>query len=211
MSPPARKVDMEFLVALVTAFFLMIPVELPDKTFVATLVLSTRYSPGPVWIGVTLAFGVQCLVAVAAGRLVALLPQQPVRIVAAALFAVGAIVLVRSAGRAATAEREREEEFERRVGYVKRSGLHAAAASFLVLFVAEWGDLSQLLTAGLVAQGRHPLGVFAGSWAALTLISAGAILLGRVLMRYVSLSLIQYIGAAVCALLAVVTVAELLR
>ena len=47
---------MEFLVALVTAFVLVVPVELPDKTFVATLVLATRYSPGPVWLGVTLAF-----------------------------------------------------------------------------------------------------------------------------------------------------------
>jgi putative Ca2+/H+ antiporter (TMEM165/GDT1 family) len=48
--------------------------------------------------------------------------------------------------------------------------------------------------------------VFAGSWAALALISAAAVLLGRVLMRYVSLSLVQYVGAAVCALLAVITV-----
>jgi putative Ca2+/H+ antiporter (TMEM165/GDT1 family) len=197
---------MEFLVALVTAFVLVVPVELPDKTFVATLVLATRYSPGPVWLGVTLAFGVQCLVAVAAGRLVSLLPQRPVHLVAAALFAVGAVLLLRSAGRAAAEEREREEEFERKVGYAKRSGVRAALGSFGVLFVAEWGDLSQLLTAGLVAQGRQPLGVFAGSWAALALISLAAVLLGRVLMRYVSLSLVQYVGAAVCALLAVVTV-----
>jgi putative Ca2+/H+ antiporter (TMEM165/GDT1 family) len=197
---------MEFLVALVTAFALVVPVELPDKTFVATLVLATRYSPGPVWVGVTLAFGVQSLVAVVAGRLISLLPDRPVQLVAAGLFAVGAALLFRSAGRAAAEEREREEEFERKVGYGKRSGVRAAAASFGVLFVAEWGDLSQLLTAGLVAQGRHPLGVFAGSWAALALISAAAVLLGRVLMRYVSLSLVQYVGAAVCALLAVITV-----
>jgi putative Ca2+/H+ antiporter (TMEM165/GDT1 family) len=197
---------MQFLVALVTAFVLVVPVELPDKTFVATLVLATRYSPGPVWLGVTLAFGVQCLVAVAAGRLISLLPQRPVHLVAAGLFAVGAVLLVRSAGRAAAEEHEREEEFERKVGDTKRSGVRAALASFGVLFVAEWGDLSQLLTAGLVAQGRQPLGVFAGSWAALALISLAAVLLGRVLMRYVSLSLVQYVGAAVCGLLAVVTV-----
>jgi putative Ca2+/H+ antiporter (TMEM165/GDT1 family) len=196
---------MEFLVALVTAFVLVVPVELPDKTFVATLVLATRYSSVPVWTGVTAAFGVQCLVAVAAGRLISLLPERPVHLVAAALFAVGAVLLVRSAGRAAAEEREREEEFERKVGYAKRSGVRAAAASFGVLFLAEWGDLSQLLTAGLVAQGRHPVGVFVGSWAALALISATAVLLGRVILRYLSLSLVQYIGAGVCALLAVLT------
>src|SRR5438552_2928451 len=137
---------MEFLVALVTAFLLVVPVELPDKTFVATLVLATRYNPVPVWTGVTAAFGVQCLVAVTAGRLVSLLPERPVHLVAAALFAVGAVLLLRSAGRASAEERHREEEFERKLGYAKRSGVRAAVASFGVLFLAEWGDLSQLLT-----------------------------------------------------------------
>jgi putative Ca2+/H+ antiporter (TMEM165/GDT1 family) len=196
---------LEFLVAVVTAFALVVPVELPDKTFVATLVLSTRYRPGPVWIGVTLAFGIQCLVAVAAGRLVSLLPQRPVQLVAAALFAVGAVLLVRSAGRAAVEELKREREYETKVSRAPRSALGTAVASFAVLFVAEWGDLSQLLTAGLVARGGHPVAVFAGSWAGLAGISAAAVLLGRVLMRYVSLTVIQYVGAAVCGVLAVVT------
>jgi putative Ca2+/H+ antiporter (TMEM165/GDT1 family) len=199
------KEDMEFLVAAVTAFLLVVPVELPDKTFVATLVLATRYRPLPVWIGVTVAFGVQCLVAVLAGQLVSLLPQRPVHLVAAALFALGGILLLRSAGRAAAEEREREREFEGKVGKSPRSDLGAALASFGVLFVAEWGDLSQLLTAGLVARGMHPVAVFTGSWVALAAISGAAVLLGRVLMRYVSLAVVQYLGAAVCAVLAVVT------
>jgi putative Ca2+/H+ antiporter (TMEM165/GDT1 family) len=201
----------EFLVAGVTAFLLVVPVELPDKTFVATLVLSTRYRPGPVWIGVTLAFGIQCLVAVVAGRLVSLLPHGLVQLAAAGLFAVGAILLVSSARRAADEELEREREYERKVSTrAPRSGVSAALASFGVLFVAEWGDLSQLLTAGLVAQGAHPVAVFAGSWAGLAVISAAAVLLGRVLMRYVSLSVVQYVGAAVCAVLALVTVVALI-
>src|SRR5260221_10116183 len=84
---------MDFLLAAATAFILVVPVELPDKTFVATLVLATRYKPLPVWIGVTLAFGVQCLVAVAIGRAISLLPRGPVQIAAALLFVIGAIVL----------------------------------------------------------------------------------------------------------------------
>jgi putative Ca2+/H+ antiporter (TMEM165/GDT1 family) len=204
---------MEFLVAVVTAFLLVVPVELPDKTFVATLVLSTRYRPAPVWIGVTLAFGVQCLVAVVAGRLIALLPQTPVQLVAAALFLTGALLLIRSARRATEEEREREREreFEGKIGNTRRSGLNAALASFAILFVAEWGDLSQLLTAGLVAQGAHPVAVFAGSWAGLGAISAAAVLLGRVLMRYISLAVVQYVGAGVCTVLAVVTVVAALN
>jgi putative Ca2+/H+ antiporter (TMEM165/GDT1 family) len=196
---------MEFMVVAVTAFALVVPVELPDKTFVATLVLATRYRPFPVWVGVALAFGVQCLVAVSAGRLIALLPQEPVQIVAALLFATGAALLARSARNAKSEEQEQEARYEKRIPIGPRSSPRAALASFLVLFAAEWGDLSQLLTAGLVARGGHPAAVFVGSWAALIVVSGAAVLLGRVLMRYVSLALVQYIGAAVCLILAVLT------
>ena len=59
-----------------TAFALIFPVELPDKTFVASLVLATRYRPLPVWIGVSAAFFVQTVVAVTAGSLLSLLPSE---------------------------------------------------------------------------------------------------------------------------------------
>ena len=202
---------MSYVVAALTAIVLVVPVELPDKTFVATLVLATRYRPWPVWLGVVAAFGVQTAVAVLAGRLIALLPEAPVRLVAAALFALGAVLLVRSARRPAIEGQRQEQEYERRLGSDRRYGLRAAAASFLVLFVAEWGDLSQLLTVGLVARGGHPAAVFVGAWLGLAAVSGAAVLLGRVLMKYVSLALVQYVGAAVCAVLAVLTVVTVLR
>ena len=52
----------QFAVA-ATAFVLIFPVELPDKTFVATLVLATRFRPLLVWIGVASAFLVQTALA----------------------------------------------------------------------------------------------------------------------------------------------------
>src|SRR5581483_3622957 len=94
---------------------------------------------------------------------------------------------------------------EAKVGKESRTGRNAVLASFLVLFASEWGDLSQLLTVGLVARGGHPVAVFAGSWAGLALVSGAAVVLGRVLLRYVSLSVVQYVGAAVCLVLAVLT------
>lgn len=195
---------MDLSVAL-TAFLLILPVELPDKTFVATLVLATRYRPLPVWIGVGLAFGVQCLVAVTFGGLISRLPQLPVTLVAALLFAVGAVVLWRGASGADEEGREAEEEFAGRVR-PGVSGPRAAGASFVVLFVAEWGDLSQLLSAGLVVRYRDPVSVFAGSWAALLVVSAFGALLGRALLRRMSLSAVRKVGASVCAVLAVLTV-----
>jgi Ca2+/H+ antiporter, TMEM165/GDT1 family len=192
----------EALVAL-TAFGLILPVELPDKTFVATLVLSTRYPPLPVWLGVIAAFAVQCVVAVAAGTLISRLPDRPVELVAAALFAVGAAILFRSA-RKGDNEEEQEREYAERLSGSKR-GLRAAGASFLVLFTAEWGDLSQLLTAGLVASGNPPVPVFIGSWVALVVVSGLAVLLGRWLLKRVRLSIVRYVAAVVCAVLAVIT------
>jgi Ca2+/H+ antiporter, TMEM165/GDT1 family len=196
---------MEYLLVALTAFVLILPVELPDKTFVATLVLSTRYPALPVWLGVVAAFGVQCIVAVGAGHLLSQLPQAPVALVAAALFGLGALFLLRGARRADSEEKEQEKEYAEKVTPA-RSGLRAAGASFAVLFTAEWGDLSQLLTAGLVASGKPAIPVFVGSWAALAVVSGLAVLLGRWLLRHVRLSLVRYVAAGVCALLCAITV-----
>lgn len=195
---------MEFMIPALTAFIAVAPVELPDKTFVATLVLATRFRPLPVWIGVVTAFGVQCLVAVLAGTLISQLPRRPVELVAAALFAVGAVVLLRGARRGEPSAEEAEQEYADRTA-VPRTGWRAAGTSFLVLFTAEWGDLSQLLTAGLVASGKPAVPVFVGSWLALAAVSGSAVLLGRWLMTKIRLSLVRYVGAGVCAVLAVIT------
>jgi putative Ca2+/H+ antiporter (TMEM165/GDT1 family) len=199
--------DLAILAATFAAIFV---VELPDKTFIAALVLSTRYRPLAVWLGVGLAFGVQTLVAVTVGALATLLPDALVKSIALLIFLVGAIVLVRTAPGADAAEAETEEEYAARATEPK-SFLRAATASFVVLFAAEWGDLSQLLTISFVTRYHDRVNVFIGAWLALLTVSGLAVVAGRVLLRYMRLSLLHYIGAAVCLLLAVVTVVELVR
>jgi putative Ca2+/H+ antiporter (TMEM165/GDT1 family) len=195
----------DWLIAAATAFGTIAVLELPDKTFVATLVLSTRYRALAVWLGVVSAFALHTLLAVAAGSLVSLLPETPVRLVAAGLFAVGAVVMLRTARRADVEEQEQEQEYAGKVT-VARRGFAAYGASFLLLATAEWGDLSQLFTAGLVASGEPPVAVFVGAFAALAAVSGAAVLLGRWLLRRVRLSIVRYVAAGVCAVLAVVTV-----
>lgn len=184
-------------------------VELPDKTFIAALVLSTRYKPLAVWIGVGLAFFVQTLIAVLAGHLTTYLPDEVIKIVALVIFLAGAVLLFRAAPGADAGEKEQEEEYAAKA-VDSRTGLKAVLASFLVLFAAEWGDLSQLLTISMVARYGHPLSVFIGAWGALLTVSGLAVIVGRVLLRHVRLSLIHYLGAAVCLLLAIITGVELL-
>jgi Ca2+/H+ antiporter, TMEM165/GDT1 family len=197
------------LVTVAIAFGAIFVVELPDKTFIAALVLSTRYRPLAVWIGVGLAFGVQTLVAVTAGALATLLPDTLVKGVAIAIFLLGAVVLFRTAPGADAEEIEQEEEYTA-VAAQERTGLRAVAASFVVLFAAEWGDLSQILTINFVARFDDHVDVFLGAWAALLTVSGLAVLMGRVLLRYMKLSLLHYIGAAVCLVLAAWTLYEVL-
>jgi putative Ca2+/H+ antiporter (TMEM165/GDT1 family) len=195
--------------ALAFTFGAVFLVELPDKTFIATLVLSTRYRPLLVWLGVGAAFFVQTLVAVLAGKVATLLPDTLVRGVAAAIFLVGALVLLRTA-RAADAEGQAQEEEYAARATDPRTGLRAVAASFVLLFAAEWGDLSQLLTISMVARYDDHVAVFLGAWGALLSVSGLAVLVGRVLLRRMRLSVLHYLGAAVCLVLAVLTLLELL-
>ena len=183
-------------------------VELPDKTFIATLVLSTKFRPLLVWIGVGLAFLVQTLIAVALGKVIAQLPIDWVRLGAAAMFLIGAVLLFREARGADAAEGDTEEEFAARAGTPK-AGFAAIGASFLVLFAAEWGDLSQLLTLSLVAKYDDPVSVFLGAWGALLAVSGLAVVLGRVLLSRMRLSTLHYVGSGVCLLLFGITVWEI--
>jgi putative Ca2+/H+ antiporter (TMEM165/GDT1 family) len=191
------------------AFALIFPVEFPDKTFVATLVLATRFRPLLVWVGVASAFLVQTTLAVVAGQLLTALPRTPVVIASAVLFLVGGILLWRGAGQADTEEAEAEQEFGE-IAEAKAAsgttGLKAIVTSFLVLFLAEWGDLSQLLTANLVIRYEEPLSVGVGAFLALATVSGLAAALGHQLLRRVSLSTIRRIGGSVCLLLAALTV-----
>jgi putative Ca2+/H+ antiporter (TMEM165/GDT1 family) len=185
-------------------------VELPDKTFIAALVLSTRYRGILVWIGVGLAFLVQTALAVTVGKAVTFLPTDVVHAVAAVIFLAGAFLLAREAPKADAGEHATEQEFAAKAETTK-TGWAAVLASFLVLFAAEWGDLSQLLTISLVGRYDEPVSVFLGAWGALVTVSGLAIIAGRFLLRHVRLSVIHYIGAATCLILAGITAYDLVR
>ena len=194
---------MSILVAL-TVFALILPAELPDKTMVATLVLATRFPPVPVWIGVTTGFAVQSAVAVAAGGLVSLLPGEVVRGVTAGMFAIGAVILLREKD-TDIAEEEQEIAAELADEPPQPSFRRAALTSFGVLFAAEWGDLSQILTANFAAKYGDPAAVFFGSWLALATVAGVAVIFGRALIRVVPLVWVRRLAAGLFAAMATVT------
>ena len=192
------------LSVIAAAFILVLPIELPDKTLFATLVLATRFKPLPVFTGVGLAFAVQSLIAVTAGSLLTLLPDAVVSSIVAVLFLIGAVILWRSV-------REGAEEAEDVEAPPHPSFVKAASISFGVLFAAEWGDLSQLATAGLAARYDSPVSVFLGSWAALLVVSALAVFLGKKMADRLPIRLIRLVAAVLFSAFAVVAVVETIR
>jgi putative Ca2+/H+ antiporter (TMEM165/GDT1 family) len=186
------------LAAFAIALGAVLLVELPDKTLVATLVLSTRYRRRPVLIGVAGAFAVQCVIAVTAGGLLRLLPHRVLEIVVALLFAVGAGLLLREGFGTD------EDEAEPKTLTGAQSDRRIVAISFSVLFAAEWGDASQLATAGLAARLGQPVAVGLGAFAALMAIAVLASALGRVILRKVALHWIQRAAGGLFVVLAVI-------
>jgi Ca2+/H+ antiporter, TMEM165/GDT1 family len=193
------------LTVILTAFVLVLPVELPDKTLFASLVLATRFPPLPVFVGVGAAFGVQVLIAVTAGSLLSLLPHALVSGVVAALFVVGAVLLWRSA------DEGPDDADDLIAGKEAHSFVKVAAISFGVLFAAEWGDLSQLATAALAARYDSPFSVAIGSWAALLVVGGLAVVLGKKLADRLPISLIRRVAAGLFLVFAVFAIVETVR
>jgi putative Ca2+/H+ antiporter (TMEM165/GDT1 family) len=175
----------------ITVFGVIFLLELPDKTALATVMLATRHRAVPVFSGVAAAFFVQSLVAVIAGSLLSLLPREPVRIGAGVLF----IVMAALVARRSLAEERRAEEIA--VARQEARWHRAFLTAFSVIFVAEWGDLSQLATAALQARYKDWLTVFSAATIALWTVTALAVMVGNRLGTLVPERPLQLGAAAV--------------
>jgi len=187
-----------------TVFTVIFLLELPDKTALAALLLATRHRPLPVFLGAAAAFVIQSAVAVAAGSLLSLLPREPIRIGAGLLFLGMAALLIRRNLRKDEADEERavdQEEARHRRPFI---------TAFSVVFVAEWGDLTQLATAALQARYQQPVVVFVAATLALWAVCAIAVALGNRLGAWVPERPLQFAAAGVMVLVAIALITGLL-
>jgi putative Ca2+/H+ antiporter (TMEM165/GDT1 family) len=178
---------------IVSAFAIVFIAELPDKTALASLVLATHLPVRQVVVGAWLAFLVQTIVAVLAGSLLQLFPVQPVRLAAGLGFLVFAILALRRDPKDELEQEQRDVQ----TGRGRRSP--PWLASFLVVFAAEWGDLTQLATAGLVAHTGRPFEVGIGALAALWAVTLLAAAAGNRLSRIVSPHALNRVSAGLFA------------
>lgn len=176
--------------------------ELPDKSMFASLLLSSRFPGFYVWLGAAAAFLVHVIIAVSAGNALSLLPHRVVAGVVAAVFLAGALLLF--FGRHGIEDHPLTKSHNANPAARSRN-LRAFITAFGVIFIGEWGDITQLATANYTAHYHDPLsvglGAILGLWAAAGL----AIISGNRILRYISAQSLQRIAAIVLLIFAVIS------
>ncbi|MCW2524371.1 MAG: hypothetical protein JWO63_2706 [Frankiales bacterium] len=195
---------------ILTVFALIFVGELPDKTAVAGLVLGTRFPWRWVFAGIAAAFLTHVVIAVTAGSLLTLLPHRPVEAVVAALFLIGAVLIWREG--LEDEEAEEAEALAESAETPENAGFwKVASLGYGVIFLAEWGDLTQILTANLAAKYHNPLSVGIGSVLALWSVGLLAILGGKTLLKVLPIKWITRIAAVVMVGLGIYSIVEVIR
>jgi len=195
-----QSVDLAIVAAVFPAIFIG---ELPDKSMFASLVMASRGHPFSVWLGSALAFLVHVVIAVSIGvSLFRILPQEVVDVVVAILFGVSAVVAFIAAF----------EEEEHQAEIIAEHRAHRVfATAFLVIFLAEWGDLTQVLTANFAVRYGSGLSVAVGAALALWTVSALAVLGGHGLLARLPARGLRLATGAVLSVLAVVSLVAAFR
>lgn len=187
------------LTVLGVVFGVVFLAELPDKTALAGLMLGTRYRASYVFAGVAAAFTLHVVLAVAAGSVLTLLPHRLLQGIVGVLFLIGAAVLL--------LKKDEDDEGETRTP-ADQSFWKVAGSGFMLILVAEFGDLTQIMTANLAARYDDPLSVGIGAVLALWAVAGLGILGGRTLMKYVPLRLITRVAAVLMLALAAFSLYE---
>jgi putative Ca2+/H+ antiporter (TMEM165/GDT1 family) len=172
-----------------TVFGIIFVAELPDKTALAALVLATRHRALPVFLGASLALSVQSAVAVVAGSLFARLDARYVQLGAGVMFLACAVIMWFR-----NSDEEDDHEAKDATGFWRSLG-----TTFLVIFIAEWGDLTQIGTAALEARYHAWITVLLASIAALWAVAALAVFVGNRAGRLLDPHVTQKVAAVIFA------------
>ena len=181
-----------------TTFLLVGLAEFGDKSQLVCMTLAARHRGLPIVIGAIVAFAILNLLAVLFGAAVAAwLPEWLVTLAVAVLFAVFGV----------SALRYQEEDEDENVEEAPGHGI--VATTFLLIFLAEFGDKTQLTVAGL-GSTSEPSAVWAGATLALATTSALGVFAGRKLLNRLPLLWIHRISGVFFLLLAIFAVSRLL-
>ncbi|MBF0185865.1 MAG: TMEM165/GDT1 family protein [Magnetococcales bacterium] len=163
-----------------TTFALIFLAELGDKTQLVCMTLAARHRPMPVFLGALFAFIILNVLAVLFGSaLSSWIPKTVLVWVVAAMFALFGIQALRASG-----DEEEEEEV------AEQSGHSIIIRAFLMIFLAELGDKTQIAVIGM-ASTAPMVPVWVGATLALGASSALGVLVGRTLLQKISKPLLN--------------------
>ncbi|CAA0838436.1 GDT1-like protein 1- chloroplastic [Striga hermonthica] len=209
-----------------SAFLLIFFSELGDKTFFIAALLAAKNSAVVTFIGTFGALGVMTIISVIVGRTFHyvddILPFRlgdadlPIDDIAAVCLLVyfGVSSLLEASSSEGLKLEEEQKEAELAVSELSGSGAGILSAAntvlstFLLVFVAEWGDKSFFSTIALAA-ASSPLGVIAGALAGHGVATLLAVLGGSFMGTYLSEKVIAYIGGVLFLVFAAITLIEI--
>lgn len=203
-----------------SSFLLIFFSEIGDKTFFIAALLATRKSNLAVFSGTFGALAAMTVISVTLGRafhyLDDLIPatQFPLDDLAAVVLLVyfGVSTLIDAASMEGSKAEEEKQDAELAIaGFNGQSAAASTvAATFALVFVAEWGDKSFFSTIALAA-ASSPAGVVTGAIAGHAVATVLAVLGGSILSEYISEKLIAYVGGSLFLVFAATTLVGILR
>lgn len=190
-----------------TAGLLLITIsELGDKTFFIAVILSMRHSRKLVFVGVTAALAAMTVLSVIFGQILSVLTQGSkiyVHYAEIILFIAFGLKLLYDAWKMPTHAEEEviEEVIEEAKEAVEQADLDSQKKSiwgillksFVLTFIAEWGDRTQIATIALAAS-NNPIGVTAGAILGHAICAAIAVIGGKLIAGKISEKQITFLG-----------------
>lgn len=194
------------LLAFWTAFVLVAFAEVGDKTQVSAIVLASRYRRLPVLFGLMASLSILSLIAVLGGTAIfEIVPAFYVRCAAAFAFVLFALWTFIELWR------HEEEERDRISGRRRLKGsMQIFSYVFFVIFIAEFGDKTQLATIVLSSSLSEPFFIFLGAVAAFFVVDAPCIYIGKKIAERVNVKYIKIASAVTFLVMGIFFLLELL-
>ncbi|BAY24187.1 hypothetical protein NIES2100_39800 [Calothrix sp. NIES-2100] len=198
-----------------TAGLLLITVsELGDKTFFIAVILAMHHPRRLVFTGVVAALAAMTILSVMLGQTASLLPKVYIHYAEIALFIAFGIKLLYQGSKMSRASSE--EVVEEAKAAVKQADLELPlrktplailTEAFILTFMAEWGDRTQIATIALAA-GNNPIGVSVGAVLGHAICAAIAVIGGKLIAGRISERQLTLIGGCLFLIFGVVAAIE---
>ncbi|NQT71938.1 MAG: TMEM165/GDT1 family protein [Chloroflexi bacterium] len=180
-----------------SSFGLITLAEIGDKSQLVCMTMAARHRALPVLLGAIVAFSLLNLLAVLFGAVASnWLPDTAVYVIVAVLFTIFGI------------HSWRIKPDSNTDNIAEKSARSVWIAAFLLVFVSEFGDKTQIAVAGM-SSAAQPIPVWIGATLALAVTSTLGVLAGRTLLQRISITILHRISAIVFLGLAVYAITRI--